>query len=140
MELFADILQLDLEIILRDTRKDEQKFIAAESNEGIGLPDAFPHDIRRRFQRGVSGVVAVGVVIDLEIVQVEQGHAHRAFHPPHDLFIIAAVVRIGQGVVIELGVIARNSAEQRFAVVRVDDGIAVHPLQKFHHIGLAVHF
>lgn len=83
--------------------------------------------------------MAVGIVVDLEVVQVHQRHADGAFHAADDLLVIAAVVHVGQGIVVQLGVVAGERAEQCLGVIGFDDGIAVHPLQQFQHIGGSVH-
>ena len=139
MDLFADLLQLDLEIILRDAGQDEQKLVAAEAHQRIGLADAAAHDGGGGLQGHIARVVAVGIVVDLEVVQIHQRHADGAFHAADDLLVIAAVVHVGQRVVVQLGVVAGERAEQCLGIIGLDDGIAVHPLQQFQHIGCSVH-
>ena len=140
VELFADLLQLDFEVLLRDAGQHQQKFVAAEAHQCIGLADAAPHDVDGGLQRHITGMVAVGIVVDLEVIQIHQRHAGGALHPPDDLLIVAAIEHIGQGIVVKLGVVAGDRAEQGLGVVRVNDGIAVHPLQQFQHEGIPVHF
>ena len=71
--------------------QDEQEFVAAVADEGVGLTDAVPDDRRRHLQCQVAGLMAAGVVVDLEIVQVHDGDAEGAFEALHDVLIIAAV-------------------------------------------------
>ena len=65
--------------------------------------------------------------------------AHTGGHAADDLLVIAAGVHVGQGIVVQLGVVAGERAEQCLGVIGFDDGIAVHPLQQFQHIGGSVH-
>ena len=94
----ADLLQLCLEVICRDAGQHQQKFIAAVADQQIRLPDAAADGFCNGFQRHVSGVVAVGIVADLEIVDIHQGDARRAKVIAHYFLVIAAVVGAGQGV------------------------------------------
>ena len=139
MDLFADPLQFDFEVILRDAGQDEQKLVAAEAHQRIGLADAAAHDGGGGLQGHIARVVAVGIVVDLEVVQVHQRHADGAFHAADDFLVIAAVVHVGQRVVVQFGVVAGERAEQCLGVIGFDNGIAVHPLQQFQHIGGSVH-
>lgn len=74
----ADLLQLYLEIIRRDAGQHQQKLVAAVADQQICFPDAAADGLCNGFQRQISGVVAVGIVADLEIVDIHQGDARRA--------------------------------------------------------------
>ena len=97
----ADLLQLYLEIIRRDAGQHQQKLVAAVADQQICFPDAAADSLCNGFQRQISGVVAVGIVADLEIVDIHQGDARRAEVIPHHFLVIAAVVGAGQGVVVQ---------------------------------------
>ena len=62
--------------------QDEQEFVAAVADEGVGPTDAVPDDRRRYLQCQVAGPMAAGVVVDLEIIQVHDGDAEGAFEAP----------------------------------------------------------
>ena len=97
----ADLLQLYLEIIRRDAGQHQQKLIAAVADQQICFPDAAADGLCNGFQRQISGVVAVGIVADLEIVDIHQGNARRADVIAHHFLVIAAVVGAGQGVMVQ---------------------------------------
>ena len=97
----ADLLQLCLEKVCRDAWQHQQKLIAAVADQQIRLPDAAADGLCNRFQCQISGVVAVGIVADLEIVDIHQGNARRAEVIAHYLLVIAAVVGAGQGVMVQ---------------------------------------
>ena len=97
----ADLLQLYLEIIRRDAGQHQQELVAAVADQQICFPDAAADGLCSGFQRQISGVVAVGIVADLEIVDIHQGDACRAEVIAHHFLVKAAVVGAGQGVVVQ---------------------------------------
>ena len=97
----ADLLQLGLEVICRDAGQYQQKLIAAVADQQIRIPDAAADGLCSRLQRHISGVMAVGIVADLEIVDIHQGNARRADVIAHHFLVIAAVVGAGQGVPVQ---------------------------------------
>lgn len=97
----ADLLQLYLEIIRRDAGQHQQKLVAAVADQQICFPDAAADGLCNGFQCQISGVVAVGIVADLEIVDIHQGDACRAEVIAHHFLVKAAVVGAGQGVVVQ---------------------------------------
>ena len=97
----ADLLQLYLEIIRRDAGQHQQKLVAAVADQQICFPDAAADGLCNGFQCQISGVVAVGIVADLEIVDIHQGNARRADVIAHHFLVKAAVVGAGQGVVVQ---------------------------------------
>ena len=97
----ADLLQLYLEIIRRDAGQHQQKLIAAVADQQICFPDAAADGLCNGFQCQISGVVAVGIVADLEIVDIHQSNARRAEVIAHHFLVKAAVVGAGQGVVVQ---------------------------------------
>ena len=97
----ADLLQLCLEVICRDAGQHQQKFIAAVADQQIRLPDTAADGLCNGFQCQISGVVAVGIVADLEIVDIHQGDARRAEVIAHHILVIAAVVGTGQSVMVQ---------------------------------------
>ena len=54
--------------------KENDKFIAAKTHDGIGRPYAIDHAVRNSLQKLVSGVMAQAVVDDFEIVEIDEGH------------------------------------------------------------------
>ena len=102
----ADLLQFGLEVICRDAGQHQQKLIAAVADQQICFPDTAADGLCNGFQRHVSGVVAVGIVADLEIIDIHQGDARRAEVIAHYFLVIAAVVGAGQGVPVQLLLIA----------------------------------
>ena len=97
----ADLLQLCPEVIRRDAGQHQQKLIAAVADQQICFPDAGADSLCNGFQRQISGVVAVGIVADLEIIDIHQGNARRADVIAHHFLVIAAVVGAGQGVTVQ---------------------------------------
>lgn len=97
----ADLLQLYLEIIRRDAGQHQQKLVAAVADQQICFPDAAADGLCNGFQCQISGVVAVGIVADLEIVDIHQSDARRAEVIAHHFLVKAAVVGAGQGVVVQ---------------------------------------
>ena len=97
----ADLLQLCPEVIRRDAGQHQQKLIAAVADQQICFPDAAADSLCNGFQRQISGVVAVGIVADLEIVDIHQSNARRADVIAHHFLVIAAVVGAGQGVTVQ---------------------------------------
>ena len=97
----ADLLQLCLEVICRDAGQHQQKLIAAVADQQIRLPDTAADGLCNGFQCQISGVVAVGIVADLEIVDIHQGDARRAEVIAHHILVIAAVVGAGQSVMVQ---------------------------------------
>ena len=97
----ADLLQLYLEIIRRDAGQHQQKLVAAVADQQICFPDAAADGLCNGFQCQISGVVAVGIVADLEIVDIHQSDARRPEVIAHHFLVIAAVVGAGQGVVVQ---------------------------------------
>ena len=119
--------------------QDKQEFVAAVADEDVGLTDAVPDDRRRHLQCQVAGLMAAGVVVDLEIVQVHDGDAEGAFEALHDVLIIAAVEGAGEAVVVELDAVAGCLAHQCFAVLRVDGGAPGGALDELEDRGPALH-
>lgn len=97
----ADLLQLCPEVIRRDAGQHQQKLIAAVADQQICFPDAAADGLCNGFQRQISGVVAVGIVAYLEIVDIHQGNARRADVIAHHFLVIAAVVGANQGVMVQ---------------------------------------
>ena len=101
LHCIADLLQLCPEVIRRDAGQHQQKLIAAVADQQICFPDAAADGLCNGFQRQISGVVAVGIVADLEIIDIHQGNARRADIIAHHFLVIAAVVGAGQGVMVQ---------------------------------------
>ena len=138
IDLFPDVVQLVPQVVGLAVGQDEQQLIAAEPNQNVGLPDAAPHDCYHRFQRKVAGMVAVSIVVNFEVVNVDEGDAGRAGHGADNILVIAAVEHVGQSVVVELGVVARDAADEFFLVFGVDGGVAGHLLDQLEDVRLPV--
>ena len=83
--------------------------------------------------------MAVGIIVELEVVQVQHGHTGRVGLVLEHILKVTAVVAAGQGIVVELEVVAGHAVHQAVAVFGVDKGLAVQLLDQLHHAGLAVH-
>ena len=139
----ADLLQLalqkDVRMLAGDPGQDQQEFIAAIADEGVGLPDAAPDDIGGGAKGQVACLAAVSIVVNFQVVHIQDGNASGADAGQGHVLIVAAVVHAGEGVVVEAHVVAGGLAHEGLAVLGVDDigkGSAFGELQ---HIGLAVH-
>ena len=97
----ADLLQLCLEVIRRNAGQHQQKLITTVADQQIRFPDAAADGLCNGFQCHIPGVVAVGIVADLEIIDIHQGDARRADVIAHHFLVIAAVVGVGQGVMVQ---------------------------------------
>ena len=135
----ANLLQLLFQAVRRDVGQDEQELIPAVADERIALADAAADGFRRRLQRHISGVVAVSIVINFEVVQVHDGHARRAGGIPGNFFVIASVIRSCENIVVQPHVVAGRLAHEILAVLGVDGALTGRALDQFQHIGLAVH-
>ena len=109
MYLLADALQFCHKGRALDARQNQQKFVAAVTDEGVAFADAAAHNVDGGLQRHVARVVAVGVVVQFKIVEVEHRHTGGLGLVFYHVLEIAAVVAAGQCVVVELGMVARDA-------------------------------
>ena len=140
MDAAADLLQLFGQLFCRDARQQQQELVAAKADQGVGLADAVADDPRHCFQHQITCMVAVGVIVDLEVVQIHHRHTGRTDQAAHRFFVVAPVVYAGEGVAVKLGGIARDAADEVFAVLHVQHRSAMGALDHLQHIGFAVHF
>ena len=134
--LIPNLFQLLFERLFGHVRQNQQKLVAAKTNQAVALADVPFHHVRHDLQRGVSAVVTVCIVVDFEIVQIHNGHAGRAGHVAGDILIVTAVVNARQRVMIELGVVAGHLRQQVFALVRFHDRSIRQELHGLQHIRL----
>ena len=139
VQLLADALQLGNKRRLCNAGQHKQKLIAAVADQMVAFADAAAHDLHGGAQGCIACLMAVGVVVQLEIVKVQHRHAGRLAPAFDDILIIAAVIAAGQGIVVELDVVAGHAAHQLVAVFGVDEIVAVQRLDQFQHTGRAVH-
>ena len=134
--LIPNLFQLLFERLFGHVRQNQQKLVAAETNQAVALADVPFHHVRHDLQRDVSAVVTVCIVVDFEIVQIHNGHAGRAGHVAGDILIVTAVVNARQRVMIELGVVAGHLRQQVFALVRFHNRSIRQELHSLQHIRL----
>ena len=82
--------------------------------------------------------MAVGVVGQFKVVQVEHGHTGGVGLVLERVLKVAAVVAAGQCIVVELGVVARDAVYQAVPAFGVNEGLAVQLLDQLHDTGNAV--
>ena len=140
MDAAANLLQLFGQLFCRDARQQQQELVAAKADQGVGLADAVADDPRHCFQHQITCMVAVGVIVNLEVVQIHHRHTGRTDQAAHRFFVVAPVVYAGEGVAVKLGGIARDAADKVFAVLHVQHRSAMGALDHLQHIGFAVHF
>ena len=90
-------------------------------------------------QSHIACVMPVCIIIELKVVQIDQGNSGSPLQRFHLILIIAAVIAAGQGIVVELDVVAGHAAHQPVAVFGVDEIVAVQRLDQLQHAGRAVH-
>ena len=129
VQIFVDDRQLADKLIPGDVGQHQQQLIAAVPHQKIRAPDVFLDDGSHGLQHLVAGLMAVGVVAELEIVQIDHGNARRQELVAQVVLIIAAVVRAGQRVGIDPPVGDELPVQA-----------AVHGLHHLDHAGHAVHF
>ena len=133
----AHPFQHDFQIIVPYAVQNQQKLVAAETDEYVVVADAGADGIRGGFQREIARMVAVGVVAELEIIQIHDGDAGGAGRLARHVFVIVPIVRADQRVAVEFGVVAGDFAHDAFAAVRVQRVLARRALNQFQHIGSA---
>ena len=82
--------------------------------------------------------MAVGVVDQFKVVQIQHGHTGGVGLVLELVLKVEAVVAVGQCIVVELGVVARDAVHQAVPVFGVNEGLAVQLLDQLHDTGNAV--
>ena len=93
-----DILQHRREVVLSHPRQQQKELVAAVAHHLAVHPGRVLHHLRRGRQELVAAVVAVGVVAQLQIVQIDDGHAAPYGPGLHMHLVVAAAVHAGQRV------------------------------------------
>ena len=133
-----NLLQSACKILFIDTREHEQKLITAVANEHVCLPDAFTDLGRHRDQCDIAGIVTIGIIIELKIIQVNHRDPGRVCAVLDFILIIAAVVCTGQSIQIELLLVAAQLVEQLLPVMRITQYILIHSLNQLHDAGFTI--
>ena len=95
MDPLLNQLQLGRKRVGPDSRHNQQKFITAITNQHIGLPDKIPDDIRHRLQHHIARMMAIGIVVELEVVQIDYRHTGPLLHTPDLILVKASVISAG---------------------------------------------
>ena len=93
MDLFLNFLQPLHEILFLDIGQNQKKFISAVANQNIGFPDTAADDLYGSVQDSVTGLMAVGVVVHLEIVQIDHCHTGSLSHHFQLFFIVPSIYK-----------------------------------------------
>ena len=93
-----DILQHRREVVLSHPRQQQKELVAAVAHHLAVHPGRVLHHLRRGRQELVAAVVAVGVVAQLQVVQIDDGHAAPYGPGLHMHLVVAAAVHAGQRV------------------------------------------
>lgn len=135
---FPDAVQLGQERRALNARQHQQEFVAAVADEHVRFADAGAHHVNAGAQRHVAGLMAVGVVDQFKVVQIQHGHTGGVGLVLERVLKVEAVVAVGQCIVVELGVVARDAVYQAVPVFGVNEGLAVQLLDQLHDTGNAV--
>ena len=138
VQLLPDAVQLGQERRALNARQHQQEFVAAVADEHVRFADAGAHHVNAGAQRHVAGLMAVGVVDQFKVVQIQHGHTGGVGLVLERVLKVEAVVAVGQCIVVELGVVARDAVYQAVPVFGVNEGLAVQLLDQLHDTGNAV--
>ena len=138
VQMLPDAVQLGQERRALNARQHQQELVAAVADEHVRFADAGAHHVNAGAQRRVAGLMAVGVVDQFKVVQVEHGHTGGVGLVLERVLKVEAVVAVGQCIVVELGVVARDAVYQAVPVFGVNEGLAVQLLDQLHDTGNAV--
>lgn len=67
--------------VVRDILQNNYKFIAAETSDGIGFPQAVLQPLRHGFQHGIARGMPQAVIDRLEMIDIHEQHGERALRP-----------------------------------------------------------
>lgn len=90
------VFQTFFKLVPADFRHEKQKFITAIADQGILIPYAAPDYHHQCFQHRVTGIMTTGIVVKLEIIQVDHGYAALLHRGLDLILIITAVVGTSQ--------------------------------------------
>ena len=125
VQLLPDAVQLGQERRALNARQHQQEFVAAVADEHIRFADAGAHHVNAGAQRHVA-------------VQIQHDHTGGVGLVLELVLKVEAVVAVGQCIVVELGVVARDAVYQAVPVFGVNEGLAVQLLDQLHDTGNAV--
>ncbi len=138
VQLLPDAVQLGQERRALNAWQHQQEFVAAVADEHVRFADAGAHHVNAGAQRHVAGLMAVGVVDQFKVVQIHHGHTGGVGLVLERVLKVEAVVAVGQCIVVEFGVVARDAVYQAVPVFGVNEGLAVQLLDQLHDTGNAV--
>ena len=102
-----------------------RNLVAAVADEHVRFADAGARHVNAGAQRYVAGLMAVGVVDQFKVVQIQHGNTGGVGLVLERVLKVEAVVAAGQCIVVELGVVARDAVYQ--AVPRFSGSMRVSP-------------
>ena len=126
--------------LLADFRHQEQKFISAITDQGVFITHTVSDHQHQRFQYRVPGIVTAGIVVELEIIEVNHGYAALLSRSLDLIFIVAPVVSTGQGINVEFIVVAVQLVLKLIPPLRVNEAVVAHMTHQFHDTWLSIHF
>ena len=91
-------------IFRRTAGQDQEELIPAVAESQIGAPELGEQDLAHCLQQAVAVLVATGIVVHFEVVQVDDGDTEAAALPidgrhfaPKQFLQVAAIVQTGEG-------------------------------------------
>ena len=84
--------------------------------------------------------MAAGIVIELEIIQIDHGDATLLDRSLDLVLVITAVISSRQRIDIELVVIAGKTVQKFLPAFRIDQKLSIHTAHQLHHTGLSIYF
>ena len=124
----------------RDARQDEQELVAADAHHEVAVADGGAHGRDGRLEGLVAHLVAVNVVHELEVVEVNDGHARVDALVAQVVLVIAPVVGARERVAKDqLALVALPGG--RVEGLRVEDdtrlALHLHVAGRGHVVGVA---
>ena len=131
MDVLLDAAELLCEDGGGDIGHDEEKFISTIADQLVCAADAFLRDLYQRLQGGIACAVAEGVVVELQVIEVDQSDTGNAGEALHFVLPETAVVRAGQGIDVEL----LAEGHQLIIAFRKEEVCIIDVLQHFQNVG-----
>lgn len=129
-----------LKLLAANVRHQKKEFISPIADQRIRITDAAADYQHYRFENCITGIMAAGIVIELEIIQIDHGDATLLDRSLDLVLVITAVISSRQRIDIELVVIAGKTVQKFLPAFRIDQKLSIHTAHQLHHTGLSIYF
>ena len=96
VNMLSDPPKLYLKGSFRNLRQNKKELISTHTDQHIRLTDITLYDSHNLIQYHIPGMMAIGIIIQFKIIQVDHGHTGPAGHIPYTFLIEPAIVDAGQ--------------------------------------------